>query len=1252
MKLVKELEHSLLLKHFSLGGKHYLSVTGMLYYDLEEQTLLKEQDLWKDASQLIRSDQPLDEGYAKEKGEVVMYGHCYPQREVRADQVGFKVGNIEKRLNVFGNRYFTKETFGAIQVSEPEPFTKMKVSFSKAFGGMMHKQNPIGKGYCEDIDDRTIALPNIEDPGHLVTSPKDDIVPQSFEPLSLGWERRMAKAGTYDEEWKQTRWPYFADDIDISIFNTTLPDQQQEGFFTGEDEVEYFNMHPQKQKVSSTLPGKRLRMFLTKEEKNGEEQFFEVANNIDTLIIFSDFARIAIVYRGVAEVADDEYSDIKRAFFVTEDIAADKKPLSYYQELEAQKRDKSVKLDNEKFAQMRKDHDKAMKNLRDMPMKFNTSLKQVQGKAPRLSPFPTSALENGLQKYDTYEQQLKDIISDSDAHEKKVAMAQALLESFTKSGFREKLANLGAIPKRLANGFKEIESSTNQSYDNELKRMKEIEKSAPNNVDFSAQAAKIEAAKKKLGTMTALGDDAVLKASMIESWSDGAGYFAAERAKELQQTIKSIEQIEQCKLRGAALEASSIGFGAKSTLIGKELWKQKEEFVIPPGFILPYYKENKTVALVVRPQLFDEEGNFIGDIHDKLVSGSDESHELVLSGGKEDAIVLVNDYIEAWLLHQELWDVCCIGVFKDETSFMKSDYIKNAKQLQMVIGIYTPLKEQTYEVAQLKLHKKSILDDYGDERDFKGDVIHLLPESDAKYALQREQRKKKRMGKMYTPGFNAKQYKSDFEKAMRHNFDTKYQEGMQDVQKALENSQANIDGQSLPDGVGNIDLKALASQAQNVQKGHSLDDIAQLTKEKLLSNRARLIEKMGEGTPALGMIDDALVKLDTQFSELKAIQPRIEEALKPVREMKAKGVIPDWAKKSFKNAFGRELGEKGPVFESAEEVKAWHEAQKSFKYGTLKGLELEGMDFKGADFSEANLNGVSFKGTNLEGCNFYRAKLSGADLTHAVCDNASFENALLPSAVLNNASFRGATLKSALLKGCECKDACFDHAIFDKATLTETSLNNVAAENATMKNMIFTKGEIANSTMEEVSFEKALFYKAKISDTVLNKATLKKMKLVSTPVMECEMKESNSHNLIVIKGSSFDHCSFEKSDLSKSYFSEVEVAQCDFSRSNIASAYWHKDTLKECSLEKVHGPLAMITNSVFLGCNLNEVNLMQGSLKRTELNNTTLVNANLFSCKFMHNIFKEADFMGANLKRTNLQNGRETLYEGEILSSM
>ena len=299
--------------------------------------LLDEKDFMEAAGNELGKSGILDLTMPKPRGEALLLGKCHaPEEKPRpASQVRFKVGSIDKTLNVFGNRFW-KRAGGTVEViSDPEPFTVMPVTYENAFGGPDFKKNPVGKGVAPVLmkkGNTVYPLPNIETPNQLIGSPSDRPDPAGFGPLDPGLPQRTKKLGTFDEEWRQDNWPYYPKDMDWTYFNAAPPDQWIDGCFSGSERVSIVNMHPRRQVINSQLPGVRARCFVN-QEKNGEVLFKEIKANLDTVWLFPGAEAGLILFHGAMVVADDEASDILDILAAWEPLSEAPKPPEYYREL-------------------------------------------------------------------------------------------------------------------------------------------------------------------------------------------------------------------------------------------------------------------------------------------------------------------------------------------------------------------------------------------------------------------------------------------------------------------------------------------------------------------------------------------------------------------------------------------------------------------------------------------------------------------------------------------------------------------------------------------------------------------------------------------------------------------------------------------------------------------------------------------------------------------------------------------------------
>jgi len=337
MKVSKPFNQSLLYKTFEEEKKCYLSVAILSFFPFEASSgLLSEIDLWKFAGSELGKDAMLDICMPKPKGEVLVVGRCFAPggKPVPAYEVRLQIGPIGKTLNVFGDRFWKRKVGVVKTVSDPLPFTEMDVSYENAFGGPDYKKNPLGKGHAPvktDTGEKVHPLPNIEDPGNLIDSPKKKPEPAGFAPIDLAWPQRFDKAGTYDQKWLRERFPGLAEDMDWTFFNAAPEDQHIDGFFKGDEPFEIKGMHPEKVLVQANLPRVKSRCFINQKTDQGE-QFKEIDTRLDTVWLFPHAEKGIVIYRGVAEVRNDDADDVLHMLVAYERINDEPRIFEHYRE--------------------------------------------------------------------------------------------------------------------------------------------------------------------------------------------------------------------------------------------------------------------------------------------------------------------------------------------------------------------------------------------------------------------------------------------------------------------------------------------------------------------------------------------------------------------------------------------------------------------------------------------------------------------------------------------------------------------------------------------------------------------------------------------------------------------------------------------------------------------------------------------------------------------------------------------------------
>ncbi|MDI1446405.1 DUF2169 domain-containing protein [Polyangium sp. 6x1] len=344
MKIVKPQRLGLLTHTFENDGQAFFVLTAMAYFAFDApDKLLHEVALWTMIPEELGADTPFDTGMTKARGEVVVTGKAHapagakvPARAVKLRVLRGERAIVDKELYVIGDRRW--ELGGP---SAPEPFTEMPVSWDRAFGGAGFEWNPIGKGFAPtDVHGKQVhLLPNLEDPKRLITKKGDRPQPVGFGPVDQTWPQRMRKAGTYDEQWLETRFPGVAADIDWTFYNVAPEDQQIDKYFTGGEVFEVHGMHPERPTSTVRLPELRARLFIVQRTKDGGEELREAASRLDTVWIFPNKERAVAIFRGVLEIAEDDAADVLHVIAAFE-RPGEARPTSHYLSVLEKRKDK------------------------------------------------------------------------------------------------------------------------------------------------------------------------------------------------------------------------------------------------------------------------------------------------------------------------------------------------------------------------------------------------------------------------------------------------------------------------------------------------------------------------------------------------------------------------------------------------------------------------------------------------------------------------------------------------------------------------------------------------------------------------------------------------------------------------------------------------------------------------------------------------------------------------------------------------
>jgi hypothetical protein len=246
---------------------------------------------------------PSDVCLGKPSTDILLLGSAVAPNDTPAWQVDVSVtvGSCAKAVRVFGDRVWDTSA-GVASMAWVAPFVRMPLVWERSFGGSditdkgpaCDGRNPVGIGFrasggAKQV--RGMAVPNVEDPNALITSPSDAPAPAGFGAVAPHWEPRKAFAGTYDDAWQRCRAPYLPTDFDARFFQSAPTGLVPATPLRGGEPVEILGATPEGA-LRFALPELGVRLTYRREKEEVERRAV-----LDTVLIEADARRLVLVWR-------------------------------------------------------------------------------------------------------------------------------------------------------------------------------------------------------------------------------------------------------------------------------------------------------------------------------------------------------------------------------------------------------------------------------------------------------------------------------------------------------------------------------------------------------------------------------------------------------------------------------------------------------------------------------------------------------------------------------------------------------------------------------------------------------------------------------------------------------------------------------------------------------------------------------------------------------------------------------------------
>jgi hypothetical protein len=258
--------------------------------------------------------------------DVLLVGEAHAPRRRPVDSclVSVRVGPLQQVIQVFGNRQW-KGGLLSPGISAPEPFLTMPLVYERAYGGIHEVEpgrilgevrNPVGQGFRgkrSAVDMIGRALPNLEDPRHLVRSISDAPAPVGVGPVGPAWQPRKSHAGTYDETWRKKRAPYLPRDFRPEFFQVAPPALWTRAELKGGEPVELLAVSPagvERFVLPQCELGVEVRLAGRMERSR---------MRLETVLLEPDQERLSLTWRGAVE-CDKQALKVEEARFTVKSL--------------------------------------------------------------------------------------------------------------------------------------------------------------------------------------------------------------------------------------------------------------------------------------------------------------------------------------------------------------------------------------------------------------------------------------------------------------------------------------------------------------------------------------------------------------------------------------------------------------------------------------------------------------------------------------------------------------------------------------------------------------------------------------------------------------------------------------------------------------------------------------------------------------------------------------------------------------------
>ncbi|MDR2604192.1 MAG: DUF2169 domain-containing protein [Desulfovibrio sp.] len=1299
MKVYKDKDHCVTLRPFSLREKRFLMVGVGRYIGLDPEggsgRVRTEQDFWKEAPEVFAAlgQAPvLDEGLPKPGGEVLVAGFCRApgKKPVPALEVSFRVGPVQRRLAVFGDR----ERLPGGGLSDPVPFISMPLTWARAFGGPDFPANPQGRGLAED-NKPSVLVPNLEDPDRFLLSEDDRPDPACPFAVDPANPSRRALSGTYDKAWSATRWPALPDDVNPEFFYSAQPAQRlsrQDApdappFFRGDEAVEIIGMSHEHPRISSRLPGARIRVFVTttanfapfapprKIGTRGEQDdgkvplpyakdlsepgvFREVLLHADTVWLLPDLMGAFTLRRGLLPVEDDEMDDILRVFVVTENPQEEPHSPEYWLEEQKKRIRPAVNIDLAPFAAAQAKTTKLVKRARDLPKFFAKLKNDALGRSPAMPDSLGDMVHSTGQTIAAGRATLDKLEKQVPAQREQFSHLMSfdrLMGIFPRmrAGLDEQEKTLELALRQLSEAMEKMSAGIKQDPGDLLSTLKQAEAGGMPPAAAEAERAKIRNFTALLDNLAPDGQPRLPEP--VNPWHDrGCALLDAAR-RTLRRDDALWSGLAALGFERETLDAMLPGYSPYASEESPEAWglEPGPAFVLPAGFYVPRFAGRMLTALRVYPVApVGDRGQTVllglgaGNADIVLAPGSDPAPLFLPAARPGGAVCVAPEDLSAFFAEQEAGDFCHIAVAATPAEL---DKMKDLPPLSPEVpaeqgGLPLVVILPPGEIGQKRFalwraaHPAAI-------------PLYLPEKCPHVLTLAARGHRLRRLLLDALPPEQAEVHDFDFPlpsgdgppKPFTLNLPLPGKEEIQGgIAKLIQEIAAHYTGALTP-GVG---FREAGMPEELVSRLESRTTAAFKPAEISFAPPAppsaaealRLVEER----PA-GMKSSLLASTPPEIRErlLESFASADEKTAGAREKLTHLDKLPETIRSSFAEAGMDPDALKKPT---REEVEAMLAAGRSLKGKNLQGLDLSGLDFSGVCLDHALCGKAVFRGCRMDGADFTFAVADEADFSGVSFRGAVFKQTVLHKAVLRDADFTAARMELLTFNDCDAARAVFERADISLVSFNKTVLDGARFDQSTPRLCAFIGGTARGADFRRCRAFKCLFQKTDLAGALFQEAALNECMFQGAAAAGLSFAGADMRKFYSDMETDLSGADFTGADLREASLRLTRLPGAEFCRSNPQHALFAQCDLSHARLDGLRGTGCRFIKCDMTGTDLSGTDLYGGALRKCRLDGADLTGANLFAANLRGlGVDPDTRFDGATLKQTLLDGKEEEL---------